>query len=246
MSHTAGQSQQSRRQQSRLGDVPAQLAEFARSLRGTRRSVPQTLDAILASALALIDGADSGCVTTVNRGVRTVEAATDQLSKELCRTQYELGEGPVSTEVKHLDVVVAADLGDEERWPQFAAAAMDEGVRSLAAFQLYSTGEDVGALVLYSRRTEAFGPTELAVGEALAAHAAVALLGARDNEQFLAGLASRDIIGQAKGMIMERYNIDALAAFELLAKLSQQQNRSLHLVARELVEADHPSSAAAQ
>lgn len=218
------------------------LAEFARSLRDARRSMSQTLDEILRTAILLIPGAVTGCITTVRRGERTVVASTDPVAEELCRLQYELGEGPIPTEVHHLDVVVADDLTDEDRWPQFAAVAVEHGFKSLAAFQLYSNVDDIGALVLYSGETGAFDSDAMTIGEALAAHAAIAMLSARDNEQFRTGLASRDIIGQAKGMIMERYDLDAVQAFDLLAKLSQQQNLPLHRVARDLVDTDHPTN----
>ncbi|WP_240930869.1 MULTISPECIES: GAF and ANTAR domain-containing protein [Nocardiaceae] len=225
---------------SRHAELPALLAQFARDMRDERRSTSNTLNGILHTAVELVDGADSGCITTLTKGERTVVAATDEMAEELCRRQYEYGEGPIASEVRHFDVVVADDLGVEHRWPQFAAGAVDQGVRSLVAFQLFSNGDDVGALVLYSNRAKAFGPDAVFTGEALAAHAAIALLGARDNEQFRAGLASRDIIGQAKGMIMERYKIDADQAFELLTKLSQQRNIPLKKVAEELVAAERP------
>ncbi len=218
------------------------LAEFARSLRDSRRSMPKTVSSILRTAIRLIPDATIGCVTTVNKGERTVVASTDPLAEKLCRLQYELDEGPIPTEVRHIDVVVSDDLASESRWPQFAALAVDEGLRSLAAFQLYSNADDLGALVLYSTVPDAFDADAVEIGEALAAHAAIAMLSVRDNEQFRAGLASRDIIGQAKGMIMERFGLDAVQAFELLAKLSQQQNLPLHRVARDLVEADHPTN----
>lgn len=219
------------------------LAEFARSLRDSRRSMAQTLDEILRSAGTLIAGTTTACITTLNKGERTVVASTDPLAEQLCRLQYELDEGPVITEVRHIDVVVSSDLGNEDRWPQFAALARGEGITSLAAFQLYSNADDLGVLQLYGAERSAFDADAVTVGEALAAHAAIAMLAARDDEQFRAGLANRDIIGQAKGMIMERYGVDAVQAFELLSKLSQQQNKRLHLLARELVEADHPTNA---
>jgi hypothetical protein len=118
--------------------------------------------------------------------------------------------------------------------------AIEAGFKSLSAFQLYSNADDLGALVLYSDVTGAFDADAVAIGEALSAHAAIAMLSARDTEQFRTGLASRDIIGQAKGMIMERYDLDAVQAFDLLAKLSQ--HLPLHTVARNLVDADHPTN----
>ncbi|OZD71182.1 hypothetical protein CH272_20265 [Rhodococcus sp. 05-340-1] len=225
------------------GSSPASsLAEFARSLRDTRRSMPETVSEILRTAIRLIPGATVGCVTTVRKGVRTVVASTDPLAEKLCRLQYELDEGPIPTEVRHFDVVVSHDLTAEPRWPEFAVLAVKEGFKSLAAFQLFSNADDLGALIFYSDEQGAFDTDAVEIGEALAAHAAIAMLSARDNEQFRTGLASRDIIGQAKGMIMERYDLDAVQAFDLLAKLSQQQNLPLHRVARDLVETDHPTN----
>ncbi|GGG19894.1 transcriptional regulator [Rhodococcoides trifolii] len=223
-------------------DLVASLGELARTLRTARRSTPDTLETILRSSLTLIDGADSGAIATLGKdGSRTVVASTDALSGDLCREQFEMGQGPIVSEVRHFTVVVSADLDKESRWPKFAVTAVDAGIRSLAAFQLYSSHEQVGALVLYSTRVDAFDDDVVSIGEALAAHAAVALLYAQDTENFQNGLATRDIIGQAKGMLMERYDIDAVQAFELLAKLSQQENRRLHLVCRQLVDADHPT-----
>lgn len=218
------------------------LAEFARSLRDTRKSMPQTLDEILRTSIALIPTAGSGAITTLSKGERTVVASSDATAERLCTSQYELGEGPIATEIRHLPVVVATDLHNEHRWPTFAALSVAAGMRSLVAFQLFNNADDIGALVLYSTEVNAFDADTVAVGEALAAHAALALLSTQENDQFRSGLASRDIIGQAKGMIMERYNINAAQAFDILAKLSQQQNQPLHRLSRELVETDHPTT----
>jgi AmiR/NasT family two-component response regulator len=75
-----------------------------------------------------------------------------------------------------------------------------------------------------------------------AAHSSVAWNSARRDEQFKNALASRDTIGQAKGMIMERYGVDAVQAFELLRKLSQDSNVPLIKVATQIV-ADTSSAA---
>ncbi|GAT08186.1 ANTAR domain-containing protein [Mycolicibacterium novocastrense] len=74
----------------------------------------------------------------------------------------------------------------------------------------------------------------------MAAHAAIGLATARRDDQFQTALASRDIIGQAKGMIMERFGVDAPAAFNLLVSLSQEKNTPLHLIAAQLVDAARP------
>lgn len=228
------------------GDISTvtRLAEFAQTLRSGNRTVEEILDDVLASALELIADADTGCITTLRRGSRTVVASTDPVAEQMCRLQYELGEGPIDTELWHLDTVVSTDLECESRWPHFAAAAVDAGVRSLAAFRLYTGDADLGALVFYSSNTDAFGPDDVVVGEAVAAHSAIALLSARERSQFAAGLASRDVIGQAKGILMERYSIDALRAFDLLTMLSQERNVPLRSVAVMIADPDQPAASA--
>lgn len=126
-------------------------------------------------------------------------------------------------------------LLDDPRWPTFAEAAATAGVSSMLSFQLYTHNARKGALNLFGRRPGVFGADAEAVGAMLATHAAIALL-AHDKElQFRSALASRDVIGQAKGMIMERFGVDAIRAFELLTHLSQDSNTRVAQVAAEIV-----------
>ncbi len=92
-----------------------------------------------------------------------------------------------------------------------------------------------GALNLFGLKPDVFTPEVEAVGAMLATHAAVALIADDVRLQFQSALASRDVIGQAKGMIMERFNVDAVRAFELLTRLSQDSNTKLAKVAEEIV-----------
>jgi hypothetical protein len=103
------------------------------------------------------------------------------------------------------------------------------------AFQMFVEGETMGALNAYAKRPHVFGQESRAIGLIFAAHTSVAWNSARRDEQFKRALASRDTIGQAKGMIMERYGVDAVQAFDLLRKLSQDSNVPLVQVATELV-----------
>lgn len=222
--------------------ITRDLAELARELRKHSRSLDDVLDRVTAAAVEMIPGADYACLLLVTNKKRVVRASTDPLADELCRDQYLLGQGPIENEIRHLDVVVSQDLGEEPRWPEFAARALEKGVRSLAAFQLFTDAGDLGVLIAYSRRSGAFGSDAEIIGGCLAAHAAIAMAGARDHNNFTAGLASRDIIGQAKGMLMERFSIDAVQAFDLLSQLSQTENRPLHEIAQKLVEIDHPAT----
>ncbi len=104
----------------------------------------------------------------------------------------------------------------------------------LLCFQLFVHDEDLGALNLVARRPRAFTDESERIGLLFASHAAVAVAGAQDRNHITAALGSRDVIGQAKGILMERYKITAEMAFALLAKTSQDANRKLHEVAEHL------------
>lgn len=73
-------------------------------------------------------------------------------------------------------------------------------------------------------------------GAVLAAHVAAAILAGRRAEQMQAALASRDRIGQAKGIIMERYGVDDVRAFEMLRLISQESQTKLADLARRVID----------
>jgi hypothetical protein len=128
------------------------------------------------------------------------------------------------------------DMATETRWPRFTRAASDRGVRSLLSFQLFVRRENLGALNLYADHSAAFTEESQLIGGALAQHASIAMIGAAAETQFGAALASRDIIGQAKGFIMHRDNLTGIQAFALLLKTSQNANIKLIDVARWVVD----------
>ncbi|MHA4853289.1 ANTAR domain-containing protein [Rhodococcus sp. MSC1_016] len=128
------------------------------------------------------------------------------------------------------------DLTEERRWPRFTQHALDAGVRSTLSFQLYTGNHTSGALNLFGKTRHAFDEESVLIGEVLAAHAAIAIAAARTAEQLLSAVASRDLIGQANGMLMERFGIDAAQAFAMLTKLSQDSNTPLAEVAMKIVD----------
>ena len=102
-------------------------------------------------------------------------------------------------------------------------------------FQLFTTQNSYGALNLYSERPDAFDADDQAVGMALAAHVAVALAAIRAIESRDLAIARRTIIGQAEGILMERFSLDADQAFSVLRRVSQDSQRKLYEVAADLV-----------
>ena len=115
-------------------------------------------------------------------------------------------------------------------------AAVELGVLSGLSFKLYTSSQTAGALNLFSFETNAFDAEAETIGAVLAAHAAAAILASRQSEQLESALSTRDRIGQAKGIIMERYDVDDLAAFDMLRKLSQDSNTRLTEVAARVIE----------
>jgi ANTAR domain len=93
----------------------------------------------------------------------------------------------------------------------------------------------MGALNLFGLAPDAFTLESEALGAMLATNVANAFIADDKELRFRFALNSRDVIGQAKGMIMERFCVDAVRAFDLLVKLSQQSNTRVAVVAAELV-----------
>lgn len=106
----------------------------------------------------------------------------------------------------------------------------------MMCFQLFVAGDQLGAMNLYSRRAAAFDDEAQGVGELFAGHAAIALAGAEHEEHLRLGMSHRDLIGQAKGILMERYRLTADQAFGVLARVSQEKNRKLVDIAGELTD----------
>jgi GAF domain-containing protein len=130
------------------------------------------------------------------------------------------------------------DMSTETRWPEFNRQAKELGVHSLLSFQLFVRSKNLGALNLYAGEPGVFTDDSVEVGTILAQHAALAMAGATAENHFQSALASRDLIGQAKDILMVRNNLTGLQAFTMLTRASQETNLKLVDVARWLV-AEH-------
>jgi hypothetical protein len=162
-------------------------------------------------------------------------AATSQLAIDVDGIQEQLCEGPCLDAADGDSLVQCDDLREDSRWPRFSKGAVAIGVHAMLSFQLYTHDNRKGALNLFGLKSGVFNAKDQAVGAMLATHAATALIAHDRERQFQAALPSRDVIGQAKGMIMERFTVDATRAFELLRKLSQDANTPLVDIAAGLV-----------
>ena len=132
--------------------------------------------------------------------------------------------------------MIVDDLTTDERWPVFTAGAVDFGIRSMLSLHLYTDRESFGALNIYARQRHAFTPDSVATGVLLAAHCAVAIAATTASANLRIALESRDVIGQAKGILMERHKITPTEAFDLLITASQHSHRKLRDIAAHLTE----------
>jgi GAF domain-containing protein len=214
------------------------VAELVQQLYGRPDTDSDTVVAELAEHAAVeIPGAEYAGVT-VTRNAKNINtpAATHKWPILLDEIQQRHREGPCLTAAWEEKTIHVADLETDDRFPLYRQDALEQTpIRSVMAFQMFIAGETMGALNVYAEEPHVFGQESRAIGLIFAAHSSVAWNSARRDEQFARALSSRDTIGQAKGMIMERYSVDAVQAFEVLRKLSQDSNVPLVKVATELV-----------
>lgn len=214
--------------------LAAVLADLARDLQ--REQVPGDVMAqSVASAVALVPGAEEGSISLVRSRRHVLSAAvTSDVARQFDALQGHLGEGPCLAAMYAEPVVRTDDLAEDTRWPRLGARADELGVRSMLCFQLFVHENTLGALNLLSAKPAAFDDEAETVGAMVATHAAVALAGAQKFDHLRTALTNRDVIGQAKGILMERFKVDADQAFALLTRVSQDRNVKLHVLASEL------------
>ena len=187
------------------------------------------------AAVRLIPGVDEASISVVrNRQAVSSRLPTGDLPVRVDAMQEETGQGPCLDAMYDQLTVRVPDMAHEQRWPQFAARAARAGAASMLSIQLWVEGDNLGALNLYSRRVDAFDDESEQVGLLFASHAAVAFAGAHEMTNMRVALATRDLIGQAKGILMERYKVTGDQAFRMLVKVSNDHNLALRSVAENL------------
>jgi hypothetical protein len=204
--------------------------------------VDLTLQAVADLAVATIEGCDFAGLFLRKAGQVTTPVHTDPVVDELDALQLRVNEGPCLDCMAQGTAFYAEDLAGDPRWPQFGPQAAAAGLRSLLALPL-STDGTVGALNLYARYPLAFGAVDRARGLVLAGLAGLAVRVAeahdeevRRAENLRQALVTRELIGQAQGILMERERVTAEQAFDILRRASQHLNTKLREVAQQLVE----------
>ncbi len=222
--------------------IARQVAELARNLHQLPHAddIGTGLGEFLDAAVKFVPGAQHAALTIGSRDeVQTVSATAgypvllteiQQRHKDMCGTARWEGE-----------FIRIDDVTAEQRWPGYCRDVADETpVRSVMTIPLFVSRRGMGFLNLYAQQPHAFDAESVEMAFVMATHAALAWGIVRHDQQLRSALASRDVIGQAKGILMERFNIDAAEAFELLRQLSQNSNIGVVEIAGRLVKAKHP------
>ncbi len=229
-----------------LGPLSGEFVRLAENLL-TATSVHGVLDRVVNAARAAVPGAGLVSVTLATETGFTTPVYTDDLALKLDEVQYRLGEGPCveATRTPGMGLTFSGDLAQGVQFPAFGPAAAELGAHSVLAVGLFPEGEKprFGALNVYAFEAGGLDEVDRDVAVILAAHASTALAGTvaattaeLETTQLRQALQSRDVIGQAKGILMERRGISADEAFDVLRRASQSLNVKLTTVAQTLVD----------
>lgn len=220
-----------------MSSTPEQLT--ATLLSRTREVPVGDIEQLLSTATAAI--VEMGVAETVSILERvgdhefTTRAPTDDLATAVDRLQRELHEGPCVEASYDADLLSSNDVGTDPRWPRWGPAGVAEGVHAVISVQLYNHDQTMGALNLFHTRKQDFTTDDLELARTLAVPISIELAHCRQDENLWKAIDARHRVGQAQGILMERFRISEAVAFSVLRRLSQQNNRKLHLVADDIV-----------
>jgi hypothetical protein len=221
-----------------LDRVTAAIASAVRKINHADASVDATLEAIALAARDSIPGFDLAGISTVDRdGTATTRAVSDPLVMKFDQLQYSLGEGPCLDALGAAHVVAVPHIRHEQRWPQYVPEVVKLGLRSQMAVKLSLDGRGtLGGVNLYSTISDDIEPEAESITELFAIHAATTLGSVIQTEQLNQAMHTRKVIGQAIGILMERYDIPEDNAFRFLVRASQSDNIKVRDIAQRIVD----------
>jgi hypothetical protein len=216
-------------------DFGKTLADMARTLRA-QPDMQSTLQAAVDLAARHLEGRAQVSVSVVEGKKIDTPACTDERTALADALQYELGEGPCVDAIREHETFQIPDLRSDEIYPKWSRQVnIRTGFKGVVAYQLFTGHDTLGALNVYTEEPHPFELLDRTEGLLFATHVAVALQGARKEQRLNSALLTRNLIGQAQGILMERYDLSAQRAFEFLARISQAENIKLSEIAQRLV-----------
>ncbi len=210
------------------------FAQFALELHDAA-GVDETLEAVVQFALHAANCTHAGVALAARGGRAEVGAITDPVVETLYRIQIDGEQGPMLAALSGLTVTVP-DVATDDRWPLWQPAAASAGIGSALHVPMRVNDQTTGVLSLFSNKPNAFSVDDEAVAHILARHASVAVATARHEVTLAQAVDARKLVGQAMGILMERFDLDGDQAFAVLRRYSQDTNTKLRDVAQQLIE----------
>jgi GAF domain-containing protein len=208
----------------------------------TRESVNTVVELVTTVAAASMPGTTGAGVTLLDQAGKRSTAASDPVVEQADRQQYELDEGPCLSAARERAVMRIDDLHSEPRWPRWRDAVAELGLRSVISAPLIAGHEAIGAIKVYSPEIAAYDERGEHLLTLFAEQAAILLANMQSlqdaqqlSTQLKEALTSRDVIGQAKGILIAQGAAGEEDAFRMLASASQRSNVKLHEVARQII-----------
>ena len=199
------------------------------------------------AAVELIGVCAHAGVTLNRHGECLTLAGSSEIPSMVNKLQNETGEGPCHVLDRDEETIISTDLPADRRWPTWGSRAKQElGLGSSMSLLIFTARGSYGTLSLYAERPSAFSADDLATAQALAGHLAVSMAASREIMGLGVALASRTVIGQAEGIVMERLGVDADQALAYLKRVSSHTNTKLVDVALALVRTRQLPDAGAQ
>jgi hypothetical protein len=185
--------------------------------------------------VAVLPSVEFASITVLHADGRIETVApTDDLLWGVDAAQYELREGPCYDAAADAVHVVSPDLANDPRFPRYAATAVAAGIHAQAGLRLFDAPKSRGALNLYARETGAFEDLGM-LGTLFQHQSAMAIDYAREIQNLREAVRTRGMIGQAVGIVMERYKLTDERAFAFLTRLSQHGNLKLRAIAEQII-----------
>jgi GAF domain-containing protein len=217
-------------------DLNKLLSQMALELSNLNRH-EESVETVTQYARIAVDADDAGIMLVHARNRVETPAGTSKDVDSAHQLQAELGEGPCLDAAEGGDKLhTVPNIREDERWPKWGPAAADLGYMSTVGISLEAGSRRIGSLNIYWREPNAFNDDDVETTVLLAGHASVALAAADMRKNLEQALDSRTTIGQAEGILMQAFDIDAAQAFAYMRRLSQDQNVKLAQIAETIIE----------
>ncbi|MFI5706532.1 GAF and ANTAR domain-containing protein [Kribbella sp. NPDC051620] len=198
--------------------------------------VDDTIEAVVQFALHAENCTYAGVVLATAGGRAEIGAVTDPVVEAIYTAQLNTGDGPVLAALASGLTVYVADVGKDDRWPHWQSEVAAAKIRSVLHVPMKAGDQVIGVLSLYTLHPDAFTADDEAIAHILARHASVAVATARQEETMARAVDARKLVGQAMGILMERFDLDSDQAFAVLRRYSQDTNTKLRDVAQHLID----------